>query len=207
MRIFLIRHGETLWTATRRYQGTTNVPLTRGGIRQAKAIARALESERPTRLYTSTLRRARDTAARMARSLGLKPLIDSRLNEIDFGEWEGADYRILAQRSKKEFRAWREGRLKKPPGGESIASLSRRIGEFLKEILDRYPEETLAIVSHGGPIKMFLFKALNGFVRRTAPFPSVWSLRIDPGSISLIEGNQSLLQIVWTNRLDHLNSK
>ena len=81
-----------------------------------------------------------------------------------------------------------------------MASLSRRVGEFLKEILDRHADETVAIVSHGGPIKVFLFKVLK---LDGAP---IGSFRIDPGSLSLVEGDSRLLQIVWTNRTNHLRS-
>lgn len=202
MKLFLIRHGETAWTVLKRYQGTTDIPLSPRGIRQAQSIARALAPLRPAHLYTSTLRRARDTARALARKLGLKPAADPRLNEIDFGEWEGRDYRRLQEEAGIPFRRWREGRLKKPPGGESIGSLSRRVGQFFKEILKLHPEETVAVVSHGGPIKTFLFHSLLG--ARRLSLPSIWSLRIDPASISFIEGDSSLLQIVWTNRTEHL---
>lgn len=198
MKLFLIRHGETPWTVAKRYQGTTDVPLTPKGIRQAKAIAHALRRVRPTHLYSSTLRRARETAQRVARELGLRAVADKRLNEIHFGKWEGAYYNHLSKEKGASFRRWREGKLRKPPGGESVTSLARRVGQFLKEILKKHPNQTVAVISHGGPIKMFLFKVLK------AESCSIWSFRIDPGSISLVEGSSSLLQIVWTNQLDHL---
>lgn len=199
MRLFLIRHGETPWTVQRRYQGTTDVPLSPEGRRQARALARGLRTERPSRIYTSTLRRARDTAQVIAKDLGLKPLADERLNEISFGKWEGAYYRRLPKEAGAPFQRWREGKLGSPPGGESIASLGRRVGQFLKELIRRHSGETVAVVAHGGPIKMFLFKVLK------VKSHSIWSFRIDPASISLIEGDEKLLQIVWTNQTQHLN--
>jgi len=201
MKLFLIRHGETPWTQSRRYQGKTDIPLTPKGIQQAKAIAHALRRDPPSQLYTSTLQRARDTAQVIAQELRVKVIADPRLNEIDFGKWEGASFDRLPELERSRFRKWREGKLRKAPGGESLASLSRRVGEILKEILHRHAEETIAVITHGGPIKTFLFKALK------AESPSIWSFQIDPGSISLLEGNRNLLQIVWTNRTDHLNSR
>lgn len=199
MRLFLIRHGETAWTVAKRYQGMTDIPLNQKGLRQAKFLARVLAPERPARIYSSTLRRSRETAQVMAAALKLRPVPDPRLNELHFGEWEGALYRNLARTPSLEFRRWREGKLDRPPGGESVASLMRRVGKFLKEILERHREETVAVVSHGGPIKMFLFHALKSLGS------SIWSFRIDPASVSLIEGDQRLLQITWTNRTDHLS--
>jgi broad specificity phosphatase PhoE len=169
------------------------------GRRQARALARSLRTERPIRIYTSTLRRARDTAQVIAKDLGLKPLADERLNEISFGKWEGAYYRRLPKKAGVPFQRWREGKLESPPGGESIASLGRRVGQFLKELIRRHSGETVAVVAHGGPIKMFLFKVLK------VKSHSIWSFRIDPASISLIEGDEKLLQIVWTNQTQHLN--
>jgi len=197
MRLYLIRHGETPWTVAGRYQGLTDVPLSRRGIRQAKALARALKADRPSFLYTSTLRRARDTARYIGAKIGVREIMDARLNELDFGKWEGAPYRRLARSGGSQFRKWREGKLRRPPGGESIVSLARRAGKFLEEITRRHPRQTVAVVAHGGPIKMILFKALK------AEDCSIGSFRIDPASITLVEGDQRLFQIAWTNRVDY----
>jgi broad specificity phosphatase PhoE len=197
MKLFLVRHGETAWTAVQRYQGLTDIPLNRRGREQAKAVARALKKERPARLYVSALKRAKETAELIGRRLGLKPVIEPRLNEIDFGKWEGAYYRRLPRLAGKQFDLWEKGALKKPPGGESIVSLNKRVGRFLNDIIKRHSKETIIVVSHGGPIKMLLFRLLNSRC-------SIWSLRVDPASISLVEGNPRLFQIVCINRTDHL---
>ena len=198
MKLLLIRHGQTEWTAAKRFQGKSDIPLNQGGFREAGEIAEALEKYRPTRLYTSALQRAKETAAQIAEKLKLRPATDPRLNEIDFGRWEGSSYNDLSRAASLEFQKWCEGKLSKPPGGESIASLSRRVGKFLKETLANHSEETVALVSHGGTIKMFFHKVLK------SERSSIWSFRIDPGSISLIEGDSSLLQIAWTNSTGHL---
>ena len=189
----------------RRYQGKTDVPLNPKGIRQAKVIARLLQKEGPSYLYTSKLRRAQDTARVIGRKLHLQPVSDARLNELDFGKWEGLTFGDLSGKNRKTFQRWREGKLTKPPGGESLHSLARRVGQFFKEITQRHQEQTVTIISHGGPIKMFLLKALfvvGAYGRR--PLPSIWSFRIEPASVSLIEGTPELFQIAWMNRTDHL---
>lgn len=198
MKLFLIRHGETPWTVARRYQGSTDIPLNRKGIQQAKAIARALKADPPRYLYTSALRRARQTAQVIEKTLGPEPRVDPRLNELHFGKWEGVSYPDLARSRSRLFKRWQEGKLNRPPGGESVAALARRVGEFFKEISERHSRDSLAIVAHGGPIQMMLFKALK------VTGCSIGSFRIDPASISLLEGTPSLFQILWTNRTDHL---
>lgn len=188
----------------KRYQGTTDVPLSPKGIRQARAIARVLEKESPRKIYTSTLQRACETARLVRDRIGGKISRDPRLNELYFGAWEGADYRRLARQNGSAFRMWREGKLRQAPGGESIQALARRVGSFFKELLRTPNRETVAVIAHGGPIKMLLFHALRLGARQSIPFPSIWSFRIDPASISLIEGDRNLLQIAWSNRMDHL---
>ncbi|MBI2166887.1 MAG: histidine phosphatase family protein [Candidatus Omnitrophica bacterium] len=201
MKLFLIRHGETPWTRARRYQGRSDIPLNAKGRKQARAIARFLKREKPTRLYTSGLRRAQETAQIIAPSLKLKPQVDPCLNELDFGSWEGAHYPELSKNSSALFRRWREGKLRRPPGGESVDLLARRVRKFFRKITKRHPEETVVVVTHGGPIKMFLFDVLGA--RRA----SLWSFRVDPASVSLVQGNEALFQITWTNQTHHLNSR
>lgn len=198
MRFFLVRHGETPWTATRRYQGKTDVPLNAEGRRQARAIAKRLRTEKIDRLYTSTLKRASLTAREIARQTGLSPVPDRRLVEIDFGKWEGVSFKELAEEGRPEFLRWQRGTLRKIPGGESLTSLERRVNDFFHSLLENHGEETVAVISHGGPIKMFLFQALK------MPPRSIWSFRIEPASISLLEGNRDLLQIVSVNDTSHL---
>jgi len=200
LRIFLVRHGQTSWTADGRYQGATDIPLDEQGIRQAKAVARALRSESPDRIYTSTLKRARETGRWIARAAKLRPIADRRLNEIHFGEWEGMSFKRMAQAQDPVFRKWREGKLRRAPGGESIDSLARRVGQFFKAITKRDTRETLVVVSHSGPIKMILLKALK------AECSSIWSFRIEPASLSLIEGSARLFQVVGTNWTSHLKN-
>jgi len=200
LRIFLVRHGQTPWTAEGRYQGATDIPLDGRGIRQAKAVARVLRSESPDRIYTSTLKRARETARWIARAAKLRPIADHRLNEIHFGEWEGMSFKQMAKTQDPVFRKWREGKLRRAPGGESISSLARRVGQFFKAITKCDTNETLVVVSHSGPTKMILLKALK------AERSSIWSFRIEPASLSLIEGNNLIFQVVGTNWTHHLKN-
>ena len=75
MRLLLVRHGETDWNAAGRIQGCTDTPLNARGRAQALALAGRLRDERPQRLYTSPLRRARETAASRSAVSLLMPAI------------------------------------------------------------------------------------------------------------------------------------
>lgn len=87
MPIYLVRHGETEWSRTRRHTGRTDVPLTSEGRAQAGALATALEDVRPDRVLSSPLARALDTC-RLA-GFGAEIEVDDRLVEWDYGVAEG----------------------------------------------------------------------------------------------------------------------
>jgi XTP/dITP diphosphohydrolase len=85
----LIRHAESIWNAEQRWQGQSDPPLSARGVAQAEAVARMLAQQRADRLLCSDLRRARETAEIVGRALGLAPIADSRLRELDVGRWSG----------------------------------------------------------------------------------------------------------------------
>ena len=140
MKVFLIRHGETA-TSGRSYAGRSDVPLTERGREQAIAIAESLAQEGVTEILTSPLTRAMDTAAPLARRLGLVPRVTPALLEIDFGEYEGADKAALGLSLRKRH-------AREPiPGGESLADVWRRAGEVIEYLPDR-PGVACAVVGH-----------------------------------------------------------
>src|SRR5919204_5528893 len=87
--LLLVRHGETDWNVQQRWQGHQDPPLNALGREQARALAEALAGEGIDAVYTSDLRRARETAEIVAARLGVevRPLPD--LREIDVGTWSG----------------------------------------------------------------------------------------------------------------------
>lgn len=161
MRLLLVRHGETDWNAAGRIQGCTDTPLNARGRAQALALAGRLRGERPQRLYTSPLRRARETAAIVGAELALEPETVEALREISFGEWEGCSWEEIQRRWPREF-AWCEGdRLNRaPPGGESYGQLMERALPAV-EAIRRAPGGTAVAVCHSAVIRAVLC-ALRG---------------------------------------------
>ena len=156
MRLLLVRHGETDWNAAGRIQGCTDTPLNARGRAQALALAGRLRGERPQRLYTSPLRRARETAAIVGAELALEPETVEALREISFGEWEGCSWEEIQRRWPREF-AWCEGdRLRRsPPGGESYGQLMERALPAV-EAIRRAPGGTAVAVCHCAVIRAVL---------------------------------------------------
>jgi probable phosphoglycerate mutase len=139
--IHLIRHGETA-TNGQCYAGRQDVPLTARGHHQALGIVTEMKKVPLAAVFSSPLRRARDTARPLASDAGLDLRISADLVELDFGDLEG--------KSKTEtVLSLRKRHLHDPiPGGEALADLWIRTGRF-HELLRQYPETCqIAVVGH-----------------------------------------------------------
>ena len=86
---FVLRHGQTDWNVEARLQGSTDIPLNDTGRAQARAAAAFFKDRGLTRIVTSPLIRAHETARLVGEQLGLEPVIDARLIERNFGLFEG----------------------------------------------------------------------------------------------------------------------
>ena len=154
-RILLVRHGESEWNATGRWQGQADPPLTELGRRQAKAAASALGPIGT--IAASDLQRARDTAQIIADELGLESVaIDPGLRERDAGAWSGltrADIHrhwpgYLPDDPARRPRAAQA--IRRPPGWEADEALLARGLAALGRLAARVGEGDALVVTHGG---------------------------------------------------------
>ena len=156
-RLLLIRHGETDWNVEGRYQGQADPPLNERGLAQARALAERLKREgiRPAAIYSSPLRRAWQTAQIIAEAVGAPLFAEPRLKEICLGEWEGVLTPEIMRRWPETFRDWEERPWEtRPPGGETIAEVQKRVYAAVDDILARHPNDTVAIVAHRLPLAL-----------------------------------------------------
>jgi probable phosphoglycerate mutase len=155
--LLLIRHAESVWNAERRWQGHEDPPLSARGREQAVALAAALASAGVARLVTSDLLRARSTAEPLARALGLEPITDRRLRELDVGSWGGRTRQEIAARDADLLARFDAGdRDALAGGGESLALLRARALAALRELADAPPEGCIALVTHLGWLREVL---------------------------------------------------
>ncbi len=149
-RLCLVRHGQTDWNLEGRYQGQSDVPLNENGRAQAHAIARELQDQPFTAIYTSDLQRAAETAEIIASAVNLPVTPDPRLREINQGEWEGQLVEIIKARY---IELWQQRSVDpasiRAPGGETVTEVARRIHEALNDIVHVHPKGLVLIVSHG----------------------------------------------------------
>jgi probable phosphoglycerate mutase len=153
--IWLARHGETDANAEGRVQGTIDPPLNERGREQSRALAREAASLGLRALYTSQLRRARETAEIVGTELGLEPRVDPRFAESWRGEWEG---RLIADIKEEDPEGW-AGSLAvnsgfRFPGGESLEEHGARVEAGLADVA-RGALPAL-VICHGGTIRRVL---------------------------------------------------
>jgi len=193
VRLFLVRHGETADNIQMRYLGVSDVSLTANGKRQALRAGAAL-SKLPIRvILSSPMRRAADTAAIIHAACGAELRLDARLAEGSFGNWEGrtrAEVLRLGRQDAELLARWESDPACAPPGGESIQSIQERMADLVEELADEFPDASVAIVSHVGPIKALLASVLD------IPLQSTRRFFLDPGTITVVEwGAQPVLRL------------
>ncbi len=194
--LVLIRHAQSQGNAEGRLLGHLDSPLTAVGAGQAEALAGVLAPvvTGASRILSSPLGRARDTAAAVA---GPAPVeVDQRWVEVDYGEYDGA---LLGEVPHRIWSTWRRDAEFTPPGGESLATLGRRVRQACEELFDAGAGPAavgdVVVVSHVSPIKAAVAWALD------APDAVVWRLRLSTASVTTIVWGAAgplLQQFNWT---------
>jgi ribonuclease H / adenosylcobalamin/alpha-ribazole phosphatase len=179
----LLRHGETPLSPERRFAGTSDVPLTETGLRQAKAAASRLAARGGVELIvTSPLRRTRQTAAEVAAVTGAPVRVEDRIRESDFGKWEGLSFAEASEQWPEAMAAWLADPAVPPPDGESFTDVGRRVGAALDALLAAEPGRCCLIVSHVTPIKELVARAVQ------APSPAaLYRMQLDVASLCEID--------------------
>jgi broad specificity phosphatase PhoE len=153
--LWIARHGETDENAQRRILGRRDPPLSGAGREQARALAAAAAGYGIAAIWTSPLRRARDTAAVVGAALGLEPVVLDDLIESDRGDWEGRTVADLAREDPAGHAAFVAGAPDFAfPGGESLAAQRERTRAALARVAAG-PQPAL-VVAHAGTIRAAL---------------------------------------------------
>lgn len=195
--VFLVRHGESAWHADNRYTGRTDVPLTGHGRQQAKLLARWAVRTGLDALWTSPLRRALDTAAPVAEATGLRPRIDQRLVELDFGTGEGLTAAEMSERFPDARRAFDADPVANHlPGGEDPEHAVRRAARCLADVAGASTGGKVLVVGHSTLHRLLLCHLLGLPLHRyRAAFPDVRNCGVTTiryngtGQAALIEYN------------------
>ncbi len=153
--LIFVRHGEASGNIDRIFHGFTNSELTENGRRQVERAARRLASEPIDYICSSDLKRAYETALKIAEFHGLPVDIDSRFREINGGKWENELWEELPVLFPDSYAVWlREPHAVRLPGGESMTDFFERLRQGTEALLASHAGQTICVATHGTAIRV-----------------------------------------------------
>lgn len=182
-RLYITRHGETLWNTERRMQGHQDSDLTEKGRRQAELLSRALADVEFEAVYASSSGRTMQTARIVAGERGIPINPMDSLREINLGEWEGCVFTEVEEKYPKEHRNfWEYPHLYVPVGGEEFSDMIKRISETLQTLSKRHDGKNILLVTHAVSLKVIRMIVENKELK------DLWSGDfIHPASLNIVE--------------------
>ena len=203
--VILIRHGETEWNLSGRWQGHADSPLSTRGIEQAEALGQRMLKETLDCFYSSDLERARHTSRLVGGPSEWNPEFMESLRERDLGVLEGLTTEEMKVKYPQVYESFRnEGPEYQVPGGESFKQFYERCSGALEEVAMRNPGRKIGLVTHGGFLGAIFryvlnipldaernFVLLNCSLNRLEKTESGWNL-VSWGDVAHLEGLDSL---------------
>ena len=189
---FLVRHAAHDRVGTVLCGRMAGVNLGSLGKAQAERLAHRFASDDVACIYASPLERALETAEPIASRLGHPVQVCDDVNEINFGRWTGTSFEALNQDPR--WSSWNHSRsTSRPPEGETMLEAQGRVVRGMEQLLSRYSDRSVILVSHCDVIKAALLYYLG------MPIDSYHRLEVEPASIStLVVGD-------WGSKVLRLN--
>lgn len=188
--LVFVRHGETAMTQANGFSGGSEPgpDLSATGRQQAERVARLLERlgelwpdiAAPSVLWASPMVRTRQTAQAIADRLGLEPVVEEDLREVDFGRWQGLTSMEIADEFPGLLEQWYTSADVEAPGGESPSQVEDRIGRVARRALAEHAGETVILACHSAVTKVGV-TSLAGL-----PLENWQVVRVPPASVSVV---------------------
>ena len=181
-RLFLVRHGEVETRYHRIFGGRIDMELSPRGHEQAKTLATYLQGTHFNSIYVSPMKRAQQTLVPLAAQYAKPAITLPDLREVDFGDWTGLSWQQVQERFGVSAFDWlTKLEAGEVPGAESGPQYRARIEPCLQQILRDCPGQTVAVVCHGGVIRMLLALLLE------LPLPKLAHFDIEYASVTIVE--------------------
>ena len=201
--IYITRHGETRYNIEKRFQGWIDSELTETGITNARALGERLMDINIHRIYSSPLKRAKDTAEIIKGNRPIELIEEEGFKEMFFGKWEGLPYSSAEERSGIKVSTF----FKNLPsytaeGGETFHDFSNRIENTFKKILSSNEDKTILIVTHALPVKLLIALTSNMGAENIGQVPYVHQ-----ASLTEIHYNEGEYKPILTGDISHFKEK
>lgn len=205
MRLYLIRHGETDLNKNKILQGRSDFELNEYGRELARITGKALKDIKFDFVFTSPLKRAKDTAMLLIseNQTSVMPVVyeEERIQEISFGDFEGKCYgkENFNMPDKTFLNFFNEPEnYNTPPNGESFEDILRRTGDFLRELISKeeYGEKTILLSTHGCALKAILANVRN------TPIPEFWGEGVHKNcAVSIVDVVDGVASVIEDGKL------
>jgi probable phosphoglycerate mutase len=193
----LIRHGDNDYLVHTLVGWMPGIHLNARGRGQAEWLAERLLPTGVRAIYSSPLERAVETAEPLARRLGIETRILEELGEVRLGEWTGRSFEELRSDPRwRRFNSFRTGG--RIPGGETMLEIQQRMAAALELMRNEHPDGTVAVVSHGDPIRAILCHYLG------VPLDLIHRLEAAPASVSVVKLGDEWAQVLRINVTEEL---
>ena len=202
LRLFVLRHGETVFTRERRFAGWRDVPLTDAGLRQSEAAAAALSGVAISAVFASPLERARTSAEAVAKPHRVAVQIMPAFRELGFGAWEGRTRAEVEAAEPSLYDVWRTAPDRfAAPGGESLPTVAKRVAEGIETLRADHDGESVVLVTHAVVIRLIVLDGLGLGPAR------LWSIDASPAGITELEYRDDWVTVHRMNTLAHLGAE
>lgn len=169
--LFLLRHAEVETKYHRIFGGQIDMELSPLGHEQAATLAKYLQPRTFDAIYASPMKRAQLTLTPLLAGREVKPVILPGLKEVDFGDWTGLSWSQVKEKFDVSAFEWLSLLERDAiPRAESARTFRTRVEPSAKQILRDHPGQTVAVVCHGGVIRMILSILLDLPLSRMASF-------------------------------------
>jgi len=199
-KLYLTRHGETLWNTEGRMQGWNDSPLTELGIKQAEWLKERIKDLKIDAIYSSPSGRAYNTAEIIKGNRELQVIKHDAFREIKLGEWEGLDQEeIKALDKEQHYNFWNAPHLFKPSSNaETFEQLRDRVTPVIMDIVDKHKGENVLIVTHTMTLKAFMTAIEN------KPVENIWDPPfIKQTSLTAIDFKENEFEILMHGDASH----
>lgn len=204
MKLIFVRHGETAWSRSQefRFRGRVDIPLTDLGVSQAQTTGVKLSTEQIFTVYSSPLKRARDTAKAIAKFHDLEVKDHSGFIDLDFGTWEGKRHEKIQQEWPEEYTRWKnQPNSMKFSKGETLPIVRDRVENALSNLASNHLNETIVVVTHGAVLRVILCflheKELDHY----------WDYHMDNCALLIVNYAECRFLILAENANEHLKNE
>ncbi|MCS6999031.1 MAG: histidine phosphatase family protein [Aquificaceae bacterium] len=195
--LYLLRHAQSEFNEKGIFQGRLDSDLTPLGFVQARLSAQELTDKGIEVIYSSPQRRAYKTALTIADVLGLRVVVDERIREMSFGEYEGRSFWELLEREGELFRRWLSNPLRNPlPTQEDMESFRDRVESFLRDVMGSQHRNVL-VVAHGGTLHAMVCLSLG------LGLENLWNIHLDNTGFALLKYSSGRFELKHLNKLCH----